>query len=154
MPDQSTRALITSARTLGGGALSFQLTDDELLRLCAVIAVDLGLDSLVADFANPSELANGYYGTALVWFKQPVGIVRFETRFIQLQDAIEDFATYFKALCEVHKRRLKYQAILSYQAVPPLETIVPRSLLEFGLHSAETLASWLVWRKWLYDIDN
>jgi hypothetical protein len=31
---------------------------------------------------------------------------------------------------------------------------VPRSLLEFGARPSEALASWLVWRKWLYDIDN
>ncbi len=35
-----------------------------------------------------------------------------------------------------------------------MEQIVPRRLLEFGLRPSETLASWLVWGKWLYDIDD
>lgn len=35
-----------------------------------------------------------------------------------------------------------------------MEQIVPRCLLEYGLRPSEALASWLVWRKWLYDIDN
>ena len=44
--------------------------------------------------------------------------------------------------------------ILEHQALPQMEQIVPRCLLEYGLKPSETLTSWLVWRKWLYDIDN
>jgi hypothetical protein len=61
---------------------------------------------------------------------------------------------YFRNLCELHKRRVKFKTILENQAFPQIDQIVPRSLLEFGLRPSEALASWLVWRKWFYDIDN
>jgi hypothetical protein len=49
---------------------------------------------------------------------------------------------------------VKFGKILEVQAIPKIEAIVPRCLLEYGMRPAESLASWMVWRKWLYDIDN
>lgn len=78
----------------------------------------------------------------------------FQTLFLSLRDLITDFPTSFKCLCGLHKRRVKFSKILAVQAIPKIETVVPRCLLEYGLRPTESLASWLVWRKWLYDIDN
>lgn len=154
MLDKETRALINAARTLGGGRLSVFLEDSELLRLCAIAAADLGHYPLVADIATTEELAQGYYGTPMSWFQAPVA-VPFEQRFLEIKRVLsDDFATYVKGLCEIHKRRLKFALILQHQSLPQMKQIVPRSLLEYGLRPSETLASWLVWRKWLYDIDN
>lgn len=155
MLDKEARTLINSVRILGDGPLSVVLNDDELLRLCAVIAVDLDQPQPVSDIASAEELSQGYYGTPLAWFKQPVTTFSsFEQMFLKLKHAIPDFSTYFKRLCELHKRRLKFTRILEHQAFPQMEQIVPRCLLEYGMRPSETLAAWLVWRKWLYDIDN
>lgn len=155
MLDKETRQLINKARTLGSTGLSVFLEDDELLRICAVAAVDLEQQQLVNNIATDAELAKGYYGTPLEWFGQQIfPKVNFEKTFLILKQTIEDFSTYFKVLCELHKRRLKFKLILENQSLPEIEQIVPRCLLEFGLRPSETLASWLVWRKWLYDIDN
>ena len=155
MLDKETRQLINKARILGDTGLSVFLEDSELLRLCAVCAIDLEQYQLVSDIATLDELENGYYGTGLEWFKLPVAHpLKFEEIFLSLKKNIPDFSTYFKTLCELHKRRRKFQLILENQTIPKIEQIVPRSLLEFGLKPTEILASWLVWRKWLYDIDN
>lgn len=151
--DKESRQLVNRARTLGTGALSIVLQDSELLRLCGVVASDLGKTGLVDGIVPVRDLSNGYYSLPLEWFKQPVS-ANFEEIFLLLKEHIIDFATYFEKLCELHKRRLKFKLILEHQAFPQLEQIVPRCLLEFGLRPAETLASWLVWRKGLYDIDN
>lgn len=45
--DRETRQLINAARTLGTESLSIYLEDDELLRLCAVIAADLGISPIM-----------------------------------------------------------------------------------------------------------
>lgn len=82
------------------------------------------------------------------------GKVAFLETFLLLKDQIEDFETYFGKLCELHKRRIKFKRILERQSFQQVEPIVPRCLLEYGLMPSETLASWLLWRKWLYDIDN
>lgn len=152
--DRQDRRLINNARTLGG-ALPVVLSDDELVRLCAVVAIDLDRPDLVTDVTTSDDLRNGYYGMDLTWLRQPVGpAMSLEQTFLLLKQEIPDFTTYFESLCAIHKRRLKFSTILERQALPMMEQIVPRCLLEYGLRPPETLASWLVWRKWLYDIDN
>ncbi len=155
MLDKATRQLINKARNLGSGGISVFLEDSDLMRICAVAAIDLDQGQLVSHIANADDLKNGYYGTPLEWFQQPVSTnVSFEETFVSLMQALNDFPAYFKVLCELHKRRLKFNLILETQPIPEIHQIVPRCLLEFGLKPSETLASWLVWRKWLYDIDN
>ena len=153
--DKESRQLVNRARLLGTGALSINLTDHELLRICAIVAVDLNKEDLVSNILTDKELPDGYYSLPLEWFSQPTPKrVNFVETFLLLKQNIIDFATYFEKLCELHKRRLKFNLILQHQALPQMEQIVPRCLLEFGLRPSETLASWLVWRKWLYDVDN
>ncbi len=168
MLDKETRQLINAARTLGSAGLSVYLEDHTLIRLCAVAATDLDRYDLVESVADKSELSRNYYNTPLEWFEQlvsealpseglstlaPEGVT-LEELFSTLTKEIADFATYFRNLCELHKRRLKFKLILENQPLPEMEQIVPRCLLEFGLRPPEALASWLVWRKWLYDVDN
>lgn len=153
--DKETRQLINDARSLGGKGVPVRLDDNELLRICAVVALDLNRQGLVDDIAPLIDAANGYYGTPLKWFKTPVPPrIRLDTMFMALRTEIADFATYFKGLCALHKRRIKFTRILEYQPIATMEQIVPRCLLEYGMRPSETLASWLLWRKWLYDIDN
>lgn len=155
MYDKEVKQLINKARTLGSDGLSIYLEDHELLKLCLVAATDLNKEDSISDISSDEVLSHGYYGTPLEWFSQPVSNnVNFVDTFLLLRQSVEDFSTYFEKLCELHKRRLKFKRILEHQALPNMEQIVPRCLLEFGLRPSETLASWLVWRKWLYDIDN
>ena len=66
----------------------------------------------------------------------------------------EDFGLYIRNLCALHRRRVKYQRILSAQPLPQMDQIGPRSLLEYGECDDELLSGWMSWRKWIYDIDN
>lgn len=66
--DRETKQLVNAARTLGSKGVTVYLEDGELLRLCAVVANDLGKGNLLKDVAKPAELARGYYGTPLEWF--------------------------------------------------------------------------------------
>lgn len=61
---------------------------------------------------------------------------------------------YLKNLCDLYRRRVKYNYILQTQPFPNAEQIVPRSLLEYGNCENMLLADWLEWRKWIFDIDN
>ena len=149
------RKLLTVARTLGSDGLKVYLDDVELVRLCAVIATDLGLGDLVEDVVKSTELEQGYYGIPLNWFTEalPDGPA-LEDVFHRLDRSVSDFKDYFRCLCALHKHRRKYRLILEHQAFPKMEQIVPCCLLEHGLLPPDILASWLVWRKWLYDVDN
>jgi hypothetical protein len=153
--DQQSKALITKARHLGGSGPIVHLEDHELLRLCAVVASDLNQTRLTAEITGSERLSNSYYSIPLEWFSRPVSkTIDFARTFLLLKEEIGDFETYFANLCEIHKHRVKYKRILETQRLPSIEPIVPRCLLEYRLMPSETLASWLIWRKWLYDIDN
>lgn len=150
--DKGTRQLLNKARQLSSGSISIYLEDHELLRICAVVASDLGKLQLISD-VMVNEVVNDYYRIPLEWFSQSLlSNTQFTDTFLLLQQNIPDFATYFEKLYELHKRRRKFQRILEQQALPQMEQIVPRCLLEFGLRPSETLASWLVWRKWLCEL--
>ena len=72
----------------------------------------------------------------------------------QLIQKEPDVRLYFSNLCEILKRRIKFQRILSSQPKPTMDQIGPRSLLEYGIVPKELLGTWLMWRKWIFDIDN
>ena len=61
---------------------------------------------------------------------------------------------YLKNLCDLYRRRYKYDKILQNQTFPTSDQIAPRSLLEYGKCEDSLLATWLEWRKWFFDIDN
>lgn len=61
---------------------------------------------------------------------------------------------YLKNLCDLYRRRYKYEHILRNQPFPNADQIAPRSLLEYGKCDDSLLATWLEWRKWIFDIDN
>lgn len=153
--DQQDRETISKARQLGGKGPRVYLEDNDLLRLCAIVAIDLNNPHLVSSIINGEDISKDYYGIPLQWFSQPVSRhVDLTETFLLLQQMIQDFKTYFANLCEIHKHRVKFKLILEKQELPEIEPIVPRCLLEYKLIPSETLASWLVWRKWLYNIDN
>ncbi len=122
-----------------------------------MIAADLDRLDLVADLGIPEQEIRGadYFGLGREWFGRPVAeAADLHASFLRLAAELEDFATYLRQLCSLHLRRLKYQLILQHQPLPQMDQVVPRSLLEFGGLPADVLASWLVWRKWIYDLDN
>lgn len=67
---------------------------------------------------------------------------------------LPDATLFFRSLAELHKRRLRYERVLENQAIPTLDQVGPRSLLEYGTTTDATLSALLLWRKWLFDIDN
>lgn len=152
--DKETQKLIRHARVLSKGGLVVTLTDAAMCRLCAVAALDLGRPELL-DAPLRSQAKTNYYSQPLTAFDEPLPAgVTFGKTFTALRAGIKDFVTYLLCLCEIHKRRKKFGLILEYQPLPKMDHVVPRCLLEYGLRPPEVLASWLVWRKWLYDVDN
>lgn len=105
---------------------------------------DLGLtsDRRIPDYFE--EGAEGFDDTGLQAFDL------FE-RLVAIEAPAE---TYFDCLSRMELRRRKYQMILETQPVPTMDQVGPRALLQYGRVPAEVLASFLVWRKWIYDIDN
>lgn len=147
---------LSKARVLGQGrAIAIYLEDSELAKLIAVIVDDVGSSAMRSHLPTLPKAARGdYYNIPLSWFAEPIEVKDFPGLYLKCVATINDFETYFENLCELHKRRRKYEIILQGQPVPTMLQVSPRALLEFGVIATPALASWIMWRKWFYDIDN
>jgi hypothetical protein len=148
--------LLSKARVLGSAtALPVLLEDGELVRLISVILADTKMSELIPkSIVLPKGSSWDYYDVPLSWFSNSEKHEWFLEFYLNCAKKIPDFETYFKCLCELHKRRRKFERIMSAQPIPTMLQVAPRSLLEFGVIATPALASWLAWRKWFYDIDN
>ena len=153
--DADTKKMLGAARTLGTGSDKITLSNDEILRICARIALDMGHDELAKTVIGKENIPPSYFETPLEWFKgATTSEDSFTSQFEVFRGTLPSFVSYFKCLCELHKRRAKFNTILQAQGFAKVEQIVPRVLLEYGSASVEAISSWLIWRKWFYDIDN
>lgn len=139
------------ARAPGAGGQAISLSDGAVRALVAITARDLGL-------LPPSGLesvdAREFYELAPHDVSLDGAMSGFEAYDMLLQAGPLDTDTYFLSLAALHRARLKFANIFSLQALPLLEQVGPRGLLQYGDLSAEALGSLLILRKWMYDIDN
>lgn len=143
------KKLITGCRNLK----PITLKDRELTRLVSVLLHDLGHEELIPDWIIKEDIGY-YYDMDLKWFTLDKDIgFDFSSFFIRCCE-INNFRIVFKCLCELHKRRRKYAEILRTQPIPTMDQVARRGLLEYGAVGLPGLTSWLMWRKWIYDIDN
>jgi hypothetical protein len=150
----------SAARILGIGDDRVALSENELFCLLAQCCGDLAVSASISRLPDLSVAPprTEYYRIPLAWFQTPqAGCPSAAILLESLASCVAhepDFRLYFENLATLHKRRLKYQRILSTQPKPTMNQIGPRSLLEFGGVDDALLASWLVWRKWIFDVDN
>jgi hypothetical protein len=150
----------SSARILGNGDDRVTLSENELFCLLTQCCNDLGIPNAISKLprvSSPPPDAD-YYSLPLAWFQSEQANCPSAAALVDSLAACvaneADYRLYFENLATLHKRRLKYQRILTGQPKPTMNQIGPRSLLEFGGVNDNLLASWLVWRKWIFDIDN
>jgi len=147
---QAQRTLIQKAQAAGGGELGGGLTDEACSFLVATIVRDLGLSS---DFPELSPQFPAFFDE-----RDPRGLVLPGYEFLELLDRlirlVPDADTYFACLAALQKARLKYAKILECQPSPTMDQVGPRALLQYGQMNSKALAGFLLWRKWLFDIDN
>jgi hypothetical protein len=154
------KKLFSAARILGSGDDRVALSENELFGLLTQCCGDLSIPETVSHLpplSTPASSAD-YYRLPLAWFQIPQTACPTASGLVESLAACiahePDFGLYFANLAALHKRRRKYQRILSTQPRPTMNQIGPRSLLEFGGVQHELLAAWLVWRKWIFDVDN
>ena len=147
---QGQKTIVTRAQSLGTGGQAVALSDEACAYLVGVIARDLDLQArfpevpeTLPDIFSPGPLSRLELPGApfLAMFERLVGL-----------DSNSD--VYFECLATLHKARLKYVRILETQAVPTIDQVGPRGLLQYGAMGSKPLAGFLLWRKWVYDIDN
>lgn len=147
---QSQKALITKARTPGGSELGVALDDAICSYLVVTIINDLGISESFPQI--PREIPS-FFGSQSSKDLKLDGL-NFQEIIEQLITIRNDADTYFYCLATLHKARLKYERILQFQAIPKIDQVGPRGLLQYGTLTPRALAGLLFWRKWMFDIDN
>ena len=147
---QSQRAILAKARSLGSSKQGVALDDQSSAYLIGVIAKDLGL---LGEFPEIPETLPPFFGP------RPLSDLRLATTdflalFERLVESDPNADTYFACLAALHKARLKYERILQTQPVPTIDQVGPRGLLQYGSIQPKALTPFILWRKWMFDIDN
>lgn len=142
---------IEKARSVGNADLAVPLTDGVCSYLAAVIARDLKLEKHFKS-EIPRSMKELYDEVPSAKLALPA--VDFDSLISRLADLDPDAVTFFACLTAIHKHRLKYARILESQPIPTMEQVGTRGLLQYGTMSSRALTAFMLWRKWLYDIDN
>ena len=138
------------ARARGAGGQAVQLGDKECAYLIARIAHDLGVEDSFPELGGTVHefFSEGESSDLRIDSVDPL------PHYERLLMLVPDADMYFACLSTLHKARLKYERILETQAIPTLEQVGPRGLLQFGKIGPSALVGFLYWRKWFFDIDN
>jgi len=147
---QSQKAIIAKAQTLGAGRQGVALTKEACNYIVAVVSHDLGL---LDRFPEITAAPPAFFGAEPLKNLVIQGLDFLEL-FERLAAIKPDVDTYFHCLAALHKARLKYERILETQPIPTIEQVGPRGLLQYGGMSSKSLAAFLLWRKWIFDVDN
>src|SRR5665213_2133860 len=119
-------AFLTKVRAVGGGELGVALDDAICCYIVAVIAHDLKLQRKLPEIP---DTVPPFFGSANLSTLTLPGI-SFLNLFEKLIALRQDADTYFYCLATLHKARLKYERILQAQAVPTIDQVGPRALLQ------------------------
>ncbi len=147
---QSQLSLIEKTRSVGASREAEALSDEDCVFLVATVARDLELLDHFPDL--PTDFP-GFFQLALSNRPNLAG-VDFCNLFERLVSLEKDADSYFACLGTLYKARLKYSNILRLHPIPTMDQVGPRGLLQYGSLNAGALTAFLLWRKWIFDIDN
>lgn len=152
------RNLYSKCKMHGTGDAQVIISDGELCALVSIAIDNLGWRHDELGIQRLDIPDDDYYKIPMEWFDEQSTLFIDSGKIIQaLQAGFEknkDFGLFIENLSALHRRRVKYRRILSSQPMPNMDQIGPRALLEYGCCDTDFLANWMVWRKWIYDIDN
>lgn len=152
------RQLLAQCKVHGNAGAQVMLSDSELYALFFMSVRDLGWDHRRLGFEDVEIPDADYYQIPTTWFTDlDLPAATPETLLTVLDAACRehrDYSLFILNLSALHRRRVKYARILAGQPLPGIDQIGPRSLLEYGACDIALLTNWMMWRKWVYDVDN
>ncbi|MBX9788560.1 MAG: hypothetical protein K2Y37_06555 [Pirellulales bacterium] len=143
-------AIVQKACALGAGKQGVALSEAACTYLLAIEVQDMALGSHFPEL--PRSLIP-FFGPEPFADREIPGL-QFLTLFERLVGLAVDADTYFSCLAWLHKLRLKYELVLKTQAIPTMDQVGPRGLLQYGTAPDAALPPLMQWRKWFFDIDN
>jgi len=142
--------MIQKTRSVGAAKEAESLSDQDCLFLVTTIARDLGILNSFPELPADSP---GFFQVGINE-RPDVGDYDLFQLIERLFELNQDADSFFACLGTLYKARLKYANILRLQPIPTMDQVGPRGLLQYGAWSAEALTAFLLWRKWIFDIDN
>lgn len=143
-------AIVQKVRALGAGKQGIALTDAACTYLLAIVVQDLRVQK---NFPELPKRLMPFYGPEPLADRE-IPNIPFLPLFERLVGLMVDADTYFSCLAWLHKLRLKYELVLRTQAIPTMDQVGPRGLLQYGTAPDAALPPLMQWRKWFFDIDN
>lgn len=151
--DQAKR--ISRARVLSHShGLGVQFSDATMVKLINFIAFDVNKLCQLDLIPDALKIYQDYYDVESAWFDEKIEVDDFVGIYLESSMKIPEFETAFECMCEIHKRRTKFEKIQSSQKMTNIDHITPRALLEYGQIPNKALGAYLVLRKFFYGIDN
>jgi hypothetical protein len=138
---KSQHILITKARNPGGSRLGVFLDDATCTYLTATIVSDLGVTPHFPELPN---LRPPFFASQTLK-ELRIEDIEFLPLLERLLSIYSDADIYFYCLATLHKARLKYERILQSQAIPTIDQVGPRGLLQYGILNPKSLAALLFW---------
>lgn len=152
------RNLYSKCKMHGNGEAQVVISDGELYALLSIAVDNLCWSHADLEMKRVNSPNEDYYKIPMEWFDEQSAADMAPSAVIESLKACfekdNDFGLFIENLTALHRRRVKYRRILSSQPIPNMDQIGPRALLEYGSCNTTLLANWMVWRKWIYDIDN
>lgn len=149
MSSLSIHEILQQIQYAGTSPQAIRLTDDHVRALIYIAAQDIGIEGLPAPKVDIPNFFDPNFDRHFQFPGDPIEIL------IQTSHNLnQETSPYIKCLAQLYKSRLMYREILETQPLPTMDQVGPRALLQFSQLPAEGLADLLVWRKWLYDVDN
>jgi hypothetical protein len=142
---------LTRLRSIGTSVQAVPLSDSAIRTLILIALRDLDLPVAAAgvdDDGIPDLFSSSFTSDFVL---DGEAIEPLYERALSLNPEVE---TYVSCLASIHKARLKYRQVLASQQFSSMDQVAPRGLLQYGQLTPTALAGLLVWRKWLYDLDN
>lgn len=142
-------SMYQSLKTRSTSKQAVPITDDDIAYLVRRTAADL-------DAADGLTKIDGETPKFFDTIDSPTDQSRWSAReqFVEIANTVPDADTYVACLGAMLKGRSKYRRVLATQPFADMDQVGPRGLLQYGEVATSELASLLVWRKWIYDIDN
>lgn len=147
---QMQSALLAEAQSQSSGNLRVALDDPS----CRAVLYQTARDLEVSNLEIPKDLPTLFDANPPSSFRVAEGPSPRDLLESLVASDVPDTDSYFKCLAKLQKARLKYERILEAQPVPTMDQVGPRALLQYGASDASDLAALLVWRKFIYDLDN
>lgn len=147
------RQLFSKCRVHGTGEAQVALTNWDMQALLQVMCNDLN----ISISEKLCDITSNYYSIPIEYYSDSTNALPESDLFkifTEIMAKDNDLQLYISNLSALHRRRVKYSRILSTQMKSEFDQISPRSLLEYGMAPSKLLCNWMLWRKWIYDIDN